>query len=459
MERSKINARSASLAACSAMAAALLGGFVSHGAYARAEVEANAPGSLDAATLKSIAKAESRVSRSPDRASLRADLAKVYLSAGRFDSAAAAYRDAISLGDDNARSALGLALASIGAGDNAEAMRVLAKWRDKIPASDFGLAVSLAGQPAQGVAILTDVVRGGEDSAKARQNLAYSYALAGQWAQARIIASQDVPGDQLDARISEWARTARPQDHGARVAGLLGTPRGIVDPGQPRAIALDGGLPQPKFARVEAPEAPEAPAAVEASGELPALASAEAARRDDAMTAIPAAMMAEAAMAAPAQAENEDATRFVSRPVVQEVPRASFAQAFQTPAAKPVIKAASSKHEPVRTAQVSALASDDSTHLVQLGSFRTREGAERAWGIFVARNPRLKDHTMRITEAEVRGARYFRVAAEGFDRNSANSMCSSVKSAGRGCLAYAEANPLPGALPSPRSSGAMLARR
>lgn len=434
MKRPKNHVRSAALVACSAMAAALLGGFVSHGAYARAETEA---GASDAQALKDIEKAEKRVSRSPDKASLRTDLARAYLAAGRFQSAAQAYRDAVSLGDNDARTGLGLALASIGAGDKAEAMRTLAQWRDSIPASDLGLAVALAGQPGQGVAILTDVVRGGDVSAKARQNLAYSYALNGQWAQARIIAAQDVPGDQLDARMAEWARMVRPQAHEARIAALIGAPMGVVDPGQPTALALGGALPEPQFARVE----PQAPApqqvAIAEGGELPALAAAEPAPQVAAEPVPQAPRVATVARRElPAQAEDP---RFVSRPVVQKVAESKFSAAFERPAAARTSSA--SVRAPAATKIAPAA---KGTHLVQLGSFRSREGAERAWGIFVSRNPRLRDHTMRITEAMVRGTRYYRVAAEGFDRAAAQSMCSTVKSSGRGCLAYAASSPLPG---------------
>jgi hypothetical protein len=82
------------------------------------------------------------------------------------------------------------------------------------------------------------------------------------------------------------------------------------------------------------------------------------------------------------------------------------------------------------------------------------EGAQRAWGIYLKRNPALRDHTMRITEAQVQGRRYFRVAAEGFDRGSAQGMCSTVKRGGEACLAYADSRPLPRGLPA----GPMLAR-
>ena len=38
-------------------------------------------------------------------------------------------------------------------------------------------------------------------------------------------------------------------------------------------------------------------------------------------------------------------------------------------------------------------------------------------------------------------------------------MCSTVKGRGGGCIAYAETNPLPGALPSRLQTGVRRARR
>ena len=43
-----------------------------------------------------------------------------------------------------------------------------------------------------------------------RQNLAYAYALAGNWRAARVMAAEDVPADQLDARLAQWAASAAP---------------------------------------------------------------------------------------------------------------------------------------------------------------------------------------------------------------------------------------------------------
>jgi hypothetical protein len=90
--------------------------------------------------------------------------------------------------------------------------------------------------------------------------------------------------------------------------------------------------------------------------------------------------------------------------------------------------------------------SASATHLVQLGSFSTRAGAERASAIYQQRYSQLDDRDMVITQAQVNGKTYFRVAAAGFGAGEARSMCNAVKSGGSGCLAYAASRPLPGAV-------------
>lgn len=430
MERLNFNARTAGLAVCSAMAAALLAGCAGQGSIAST---GSAPMVAEAGaeqTSVAIAKAEKRVAKSPDSASARVELAQAYLAAGRFDSAATTFHDVKALGQDDARIGLGLALAYIGSGRNAEALTELARWRNDIPASDYGLAIALAGYPGEGVAVLTDTVRGGENTAKARQNLAYAYALNGQWAQARVVASQDVPADRLDARLSEWAQAARPQDYQTRVAGLIGAPQHVSDPGQPLVLALGGSEQAERMAQAEVPAVPVATYAVPQE-ELPPA--------DSPPAEAPAALAAtfvqpvKAVETEPAVSMQEPHRRFVATPVVQDVP------------------------ETTRT--LASTFASDGTHLIQLGSFRTREGAERAWKIFQARNPRLKDHELLITEADVRGRRYYRVAAQGFDSRQARDMCSSVKQKGGGCFAYAEGRALPGTLPSAGSVGGPLRAR
>ena len=60
---------------------------------------------------KAIQLAEALVAASPREPSYRALLAHAYLKAGRFESAALTFDDAMKLGDNSGKTALGLALA------------------------------------------------------------------------------------------------------------------------------------------------------------------------------------------------------------------------------------------------------------------------------------------------------------------------------------------------------------
>jgi hypothetical protein len=94
------------------------------------------------------------------------------------------------------------------------------------------------------------------------------------------------------------------------------------------------------------------------------------------------------------------------------------------------------------------VASDKSrdSHLVQLGSYSSKTEAKRGWNMLKAKFPQLADHDVVITEAVVKGRTFFRVAAAGFGPKSARSLCGSLKSAGRGCFAYAASSPPAGAV-------------
>jgi hypothetical protein len=86
------------------------------------------------------------------------------------------------------------------------------------------------------------------------------------------------------------------------------------------------------------------------------------------------------------------------------------------------------------------------THLVQLGAYDSKIEAQRGWTVLKGKFPQLKDHDVIITEAVVNGRTFWRVAAAGFGATSARSMCGTVKSAGRGCFAYAASSPPAGAV-------------
>jgi len=399
---------------------------------------------------KAIALAEAVVAANPREPAYRSLLGQAYLKAGRFDSAAATFDDAMKLGDNSARTALGLALSNVARGRSGEAVAILDDWRDAIPASDLGLALALAGESGRGVAILSDAMRAGDASAKLRQNLAYAYALDGRWREARVMMAQDVPADQVDQRISDWAMRAKPEDAKLRVVGLLGVPmRG--DPGQPVALAL-GGAPVNEQLAAETSAVSAVPQQVAANSELPAANPVSAETQGELAHYAP--VSAPAPAQAPAQqpvVQDQFATAFAPAPAPVEQPYYSGQGAQITFVSNPVVQAVPQGYResrPVRTAyavkpvsrRVAVAArpiTPGTSHLVQMGSFRSQQGARRAWGIYAARNPELKNFKMTITQAEVRGKTYWRVAAAGFNGNGAQGMCSTLKARGGVCFAYA----------------------
>ena len=130
---------------------------------------------------------------------------------------------------------------------------------------------------------------------------------------------------------------------------------------------------------------------------------------------------------------------FVSQPVVQAVP----APVARAPRGIAVVGA---RTAPRRVAYAAPVPTNTpGTHLVQLGSFHTQQGARRAWGIYTARNPELRGYRMTITKAQVRGKTYFRVAAAGINGSQgAWGLCGTVKSRGMACFAYAVRTGVPG---------------
>jgi Flp pilus assembly protein TadD len=405
---------------------------------------------------KSIASAEKQAAKQPQAAAVRANLAHAYLTAGRFESASTTFEDARYLGDTSARTVLGLALSYIGAGNGAEAVATLDGARDLIPVSDYGLALALAGETGRGVEVLADALRGGENTVKLRQNLAYAYALDGRWREARLMASQDVPADRLDARISDWARQGKPEDFRVRVASILGAPL-RADQGRPAHLALVRD-PSTEIATLPVPSLAASRPVPGDDRELPPIDNGESfwvaeATRPEPVPAPLAPVPAHHDMAAvPPKPQSAQVSGSAS----------AFDAAFHSPVAPdaaPLVKAASQRvaasDQPVRkTRQVAAKtnifpgvkAAANGSHLVQLGSFSSRANAERAWSIFLSRNPELASFDRTLSEAVVGGRKFWRVSAAGLDRNSSRQMCATVKNRGGECIAWAAGNPLPGAI-------------
>jgi Flp pilus assembly protein TadD len=387
-------------------------------------------------TEKAISLAEGLVAANPREASYRALLGQAYLRAGRFESAAQSLNDAMKLGDNSAKTALSLALASAGAGKNREAVAILDDWRDAIPAADLGLAYALAGESNRGVAILSDALRSGDNTPKLRQNLAYAFALDGRWREARVMAAQDVPADQLDARISDWAHKAKPEDGRIRVASMIGAPV-RADSGMPAQLALNASSDQEQLAAETAAQRLPAPAvAVAANGELPAVSENPAALAQYQPVAAPASLPEPAAAEQTFASTFGEPARAATPEAAAPAPKAKAKRPVRVAVAAPV--AAPAAHKPgLRPRRAAApVIGKGASHAIQLGSFSSEQGARRAWGYYAKRNPELRNFKMKITPATVRGKSFWRVAATGLDSNGAGGLCSKVKTRGGVCFAY-----------------------
>jgi Flp pilus assembly protein TadD len=381
------------------------------GAIKPGKFVASAEGAMAKGDTKlAIANAEKAVLADPRNPAYRVLLGNAYLKSGRFESARQAYDEAMELGEDNSRTALSLALADVALGRYPEAIDTLNSYRDSLGAADYGLAVALAGQPQQGVAVLSDAIRGGENTVKVRQNLALAYALSGQWREARAMAGQDLPAAELGARMEIWAMMGQRELTRERVAQLLSVPlRG--DSGQPQALALSNFPSTMQLSADAATRAePLAKAAVE-----------ELAPLDEPVSVAPS--LADAS-SQPMQGQ----LAMIDLPA--STPSASPAPAYPTKVKLPTARPLAAVAKPVVTASVGT-----STHGVQLGAFSSAEGARRAWRHFAARNPALASYRNVTTKVTVNGKTLWRVRAAGFSGlAAATSLCGSVKARGGPCL-------------------------
>jgi Flp pilus assembly protein TadD len=422
MTRSADSNRMVSFALTTAMAGVLLSGCTTSSAAPATVSASRAEAALAAGKQEqAVHHAEAAVLADPHNAAYRATLGAAYLDAGRFASAATSFDDAMQLGDNSPRTALSLALARTGEGRLAEATALLNDWERDIPTADVGLALALAGQPERGVHLMSNAIRAGDNTPKMRQNLAYAFALAGRWREARVMAEQDVPADQVSDRIAEWAETVAPEAWQYRVAKLLAVPTGVSDSGQPTELALAN------------------------SPSVEQLASEASAEADLEQAAVAEATVSELTALEEVDPSTVESANF----------QGAFVNPAPVPAPAPVVQDASRFAQPQVAQVVQTAPSAAGTHLVQLGSFASEQGARRAWGIYAQRYPELANHQMVISEAVVKGKRYWRVSAAGFDRAGSAAMCGRVRGGGQGCIAYAEGRPLPGAV----GTGVRMARR
>jgi Flp pilus assembly protein TadD len=361
--------------------------------------------------------AERAVAKSPTDAGFRALLGNAYFAGGRFRSAEAAYKDALSLYPNQPQVMLKLSLVQTALGKKDQSIATLRQARPALGESNFGLALALAGRTAEAIRALEPAARGANADPTVRQNLALAYAFAGNWDNARAIAAQDVPAGQLDARIHQWMQLASPKSPAEQVAALVGVTPAAVDEGQPVRLALvrpDAQSADTRLAEATAPVAAPAPA------EAPVVAQAAA------PVAAPAPVMVAAVAPAPPP----------SRPTLATFAATAVAEAKAVFAAvMPHSKAPAAKPAKPRVIAAAAVRRGNSPAVVQLGAYGSPSRVLTAWNGTAAKYGALKAYIpMSAKFASPKGI-FYRLSVRGFASDAeARNMCMSLRRKGGSCF-------------------------
>ena len=202
------------------------------------------------------------------------------LASGRFAEAAELNAALLAGNPENHQAQLGYALAQIGLGQVGQAvprLRALAS-ADGVPDPDVGLALALAGQPQEGIAILEQAALQPEASQRVRQNLALALALADSWPKSRMIVERDSGRAQATRQLTQWAVLAAlpPQDRLARFLGVVPvrTSATLAHAAPPLLVATAPTQSKVMVAQVE--QVATASEAVPADAPAPAVAAAKA---------------------------------------------------------------------------------------------------------------------------------------------------------------------------------------
>jgi Flp pilus assembly protein TadD len=385
--------------------------------------------------------AERAVEATPDDAGFRSLLGNAYLSDGRFASAETSFKDSLSLLPGQNAVAMKLVLSQIAQGKNAEALGLLDQLRGSADPADIGLAMALAGQPGNAVALLDEAARRPQADARTRQNLALAHAMAGDWTNARVVAAQDVPADQVDARMAEWMKLAAPQGGAGQVAALIGVHPAAVDPGQPVRLALRD-RDDTRMAAVPA----ATPSPVEMAAAAPVAAEpqplAEATVMNDAGFAAPTVPVA-APLAVAASAVTVSLPAATPAPE-QAGPLADLAQDLE-----------SLRHEAVRPSSAlpkvseirrsAAIRFASSGVVVQLGAYGSRGKLEAGWAkLSRSHKGTLARYVPTTARFQAPIGPVYRLSLQGFGSMAeARQVCTGLKSAGAACFVRNVAGDLP----------------
>lgn len=389
---------------------------------------------------RALGQAELAVSLDNQHGGHRALLGQAYLSSGRFASAISAFDDAIGLGVNDPQTIVGLILAKIATGEDRDALALIEQHRESLPASDAGLAQALAGDIQRAIYTLTEAARAPDAGARTRQNLALALALSGRWAQARIVASQDLSPAKLDGRMTEWAALAQQTQPAWRVATLIGVSP-VADSGMPVRLALVTPQADPTALADASMGVDPAPLAEFAPPPSPAmLAAASETIAQPAIRSVELPMPTSPAKVAEAQMILAETTPYRSAP--RGAAAAPVRSASAVPAAvageRPAATEARALAARVNAAPVRARSFDakkPSGWAIQLGAFDSLGIAKEKWAAASRAHDALREFPASSQAAAVKGRTFYRLTVNGLaTRAEALSVCANLRAAGQGCF-------------------------
>lgn len=361
---------------------------------------------------RAVESAEAAVRADPRNARYRQLLGRAYVASGRLASAETALADAMTLGNSDARTIVSLALVQVGLGKDDAARALLAANSDHVPAGDYGLAMAMAGDPQEGVRILSLAIHDPSATARTRQNLAYAYALDGRWKDARMMAGLDLDPLAANQRITSWAQTAAPGMAPQRIAALMGITIDSGDLGQPTALAL---APAPDAAPAQMAEAAPAPAP-EALPEAPV----QTAEVEPAFAPVTGA----GAVSLPRTQGPVPALRVSIAPV--RLARRATPPLRATPAPRATQRLVASAR--LQQAAYHLAAAGNSNWVVQLGAYDSAGIAREKWFAMARRNSALAGYPVLTSQISINGANFHRLAVSGFaSRDDANALCRTIR--------------------------------
>ena len=365
--------------------------------------------------------AERAVENTPNDAGFRALLGNCYLAGGRFQSAEAAYKDSLQLVANQPQVIVKLALVQSALGKKNEAAQLLEQSQSVLDPTDLGLALALAGRPDVAIQVLDAAARQPGADSRTRQNLALAHAFQGDWDSARLIASQDLAADQVDARIQQWMALSKPAHESDQVASFIGIQPTAADPGQPVRLALNKGKDEVRYAAAEPMPSSTVTEGLGNSATVDVAEAVPAEAPQDVAVAVAEPVSApEPAPVVMAQADPNPAPVFVPASAPAPAPALSPAVAKVT--------------APVRRAAVARPVKAGSA-VVQLGAYSSRDRISVAWNKALSKFNSLRGYTPVSARYEGANGTYYRLSVKGFgSAREAQNFCSNLKKSGRPCF-------------------------